>query len=66
MDIITHDQVAQFLQDNPEFFAHYTELLSQINVPHPHSGQAISIGERQVLMLRDKARGLESRLKEFI
>jgi hypothetical protein len=66
MDILTHDQVAQFLQDNPEFFAHYTELLSQINVPHPHSGQAISIGERQVLMLRDKARGLESRLKEFI
>ncbi|MEW5892674.1 MAG: DUF484 family protein [Pseudomonadota bacterium] len=65
-DILTHDQVARFLQDNPEFFAHYTELLSQINVPHPHSGQAISIGERQVLMLRDKARGLENRLKEFI
>ncbi|TCS72125.1 hypothetical protein EDC61_10639 [Sulfuritortus calidifontis] len=65
-DIITHEQVARFLQDNPEFFAHYTELLSQINVPHPHSGQAISIGERQVLMLRDKARGLENRLKEFI
>ena len=66
MDILTHDQVAQFLQDNPEFFAHYTELLSQINIPHPHSGQAISIGERQVLMLRDKARGLENKLKEFI
>ena len=66
MDILTHDQVAQFLKDNPEFFSHYVELLNHINVPHPHSGQAISIGERQVLMLRDRARGLENKLKEFI
>lgn len=66
MDILTHDQVAQFLRDNPEFFSHNTDLLPHINVPHPHTGQAISINERQVLMLRDKARGLESKLKEFI
>lgn len=66
IDILTHDQVAQFLKDNPEFFSHYGELLSTLNVPHPHSGQAISIGERQVLLLRDRARGLENKLKEFI
>ncbi len=66
MDLLTHDQVAQFLRDNPEFFAHHGELLGQIHVPHPYSGQAISIGERQVLMLRDRARGLENKLKEFI
>ena len=66
MDLLSHDQVAQFLKDNPEFFAHHGELLGQINVPHPYSGQAISIGERQVMMLRDRARGLENKLKEFI
>lgn len=66
IDILTHDQVAQFLKDNPEFFNHNTELLSQINVHHPYGGQAISIGERQVMLLRDRARNLENKLKEFI
>lgn len=66
MDILTHDQVAQFLQDNPDFFSHHGELLGQISVPHPYSGQAISIGERQVMVLRDKAQNLEGKLKEFI
>jgi uncharacterized protein YigA (DUF484 family) len=66
VDILTHDQVAQFLRDNPEFFSHYGDLLTLINVPHPHSGQAISIGERQVMLLRDRARNLENKLKEFI
>jgi uncharacterized protein YigA (DUF484 family) len=66
IDILTHDQVAQFLQDNPEFFNHHSELLSQINIPHPYGGQAISIGERQVMLLRDRNRNLENKLKEFI
>jgi uncharacterized protein YigA (DUF484 family) len=66
MDILSHDQVAQFLKDNPDFFSHHSDLLSEIRVPHPHSGQAISIGERQVMVLRDKAQSLEGKLKEFI
>lgn len=66
IDILTHDQVAQFLRDNPEFFSHNADLLGQINISHPHSGQAISLGERQVLLLRDRARNLENKLKEFI
>lgn len=66
IDILTHDQVAQFLKDNPEFFTHYVDLLNVLHVPHPHSGQAISIGERQVLMLRERARNLENKLKELI
>jgi len=66
MDILSYDQVAQFLRDTPDFFSHHSDLLAQISVPHPHSGQAISIGERQVLVLRDKAQNLEGKLKEFI
>jgi hypothetical protein len=66
IDILTHDQVARFLQDNPEFFSHNADLLTQLNVPHPYGGQAISIGERQVMLLRDRARNLENKLKEFI
>ncbi|TCJ12804.1 DUF484 family protein [Parasulfuritortus cantonensis] len=58
-DTPTQEQIVQYLRDNPE-------LLAQINVPHPYSGQAISIGERQVMLLRDRARNLENKLKEFI
>lgn len=63
---IQHDQVAQFLKDHPDFFSQHTELLSALSVPHPYSGQTISLGERQVMLLRDRARGLEVKLREFI
>lgn len=66
MDIITHDQVAQFLKETPDFFSLHSDLLTQLNVPHPHGGQAISIGERQVILLRERAQALEGKLKSFI
>lgn len=66
MDTLNQAQVAQFLRDNPEFFSHNADLLAQLNVSHPYSGQAISLGERQVMLLRDRARNLENKLKEFI
>jgi uncharacterized protein YigA (DUF484 family) len=66
IDILSHDQVARFLKDNPEFFTSHAELLSEISVAHPYNGQAISLGERQVMMLRDRSRTLENKLKELI
>lgn len=63
---ITPEQISEFLRLNPEFFVGHPELLTDISVPHPYSGQAISLGERQVLALRDKSRGLELKLREFI
>jgi hypothetical protein len=63
---VNHEQVAQFLKDHPDFFSQHTELLSALSVPHPYSGQTISLGERQVMILRDRARGLEVKLREFI
>lgn len=63
---ITPDQIKEFLRLNPDFFAGHPELLTEISVPHPYSGQAISLGERQVLALRDKSRNLELKLREFI
>ena len=63
---ITPEQINQFLKLNPDFFLGHAELLAEITVPHPFSGQAISLGERQVLALRDKSRGLEIKLREFI
>lgn len=55
---IDAEQVAQFLRENPEFFINRDSLLADITLPH-ESGQAISLLERQVKILRD--RGIESR-----
>jgi uncharacterized protein YigA (DUF484 family) len=60
------EDVAQYLRDNPEFFESYSDMLSQISIPHPQGGRAIPIVERQVLTLRDKNRVLEAKLAELI
>jgi uncharacterized protein YigA (DUF484 family) len=64
--MLNQDQVAQYLKDHPDFFTQHAELLGTLNVPHPYSGQTISLGERQVMLLRERARGLEAKLREFI
>jgi uncharacterized protein YigA (DUF484 family) len=60
------EEVASYLQAHPEFFEDYAEALSQIYLPHPHGGRAISITERQILTLREKGRQLENKLREVI
>jgi uncharacterized protein YigA (DUF484 family) len=60
------EEVARYLQANPQFFDEYAQLMSQIVLPHPHGGRAISITERQMLALRNRNRELESKLSELI
>lgn len=60
------DDVARYLQDHPQFFDEYHELLAHLYVPHPHGGRAISITERQILTLREKTRSLELKLAELL
>ena len=50
------DEVAQYLQQNPQFFEEHADLVAHMDIPHPHGGRAISITERQMLSLRDKNR----------
>lgn len=58
--------VARYLKEHPDFLAEHGELFTQLTVPHPHGGQAISLAERQLHALRDKIRQLESKLAELI
>ena len=58
--------VAQYLKEHADFFELHPELLGQLAVPHPQNGQAISLVERQSLVLRDRIRALETRLAELI
>lgn len=60
------NEVARYLQDHPEFFEQYAELLLQLTIPSPHGGRAVSITERQMGALRDKVKQLEAKLAELI
>ncbi|MBK9161261.1 MAG: DUF484 family protein [Nitrosomonadales bacterium] len=60
------EDVAQFLQDNPQFFEEHLETLVQITLPHPHGGRTVSLSERQLLALREKNKELEKKLQEMI
>ncbi len=60
------DDVAQFLQENPQFFEEHSELMSRLVIPHPHGGRTISITERQMLSLRDKNKQLEGKMSELL
>ena len=63
---MTSDAVASFLQEHPEFFEQYADLLADIYIPHPHGGRAIPISERQILTLRERCKLLETKLREVI
>lgn len=60
------DDVATYLKDHPEFFEHYADFLSQLHIPSPHGGRAVSITERQMATLREKVKQLEGKLAELI
>ena len=64
--MLTVDQVAEYLRQNPGFFEQHVEILTNLQIPHPHGGRAVSIGERQLLALREKSKLLEDKLHELI
>jgi len=62
----TTDAVASYLQQHPEFFEQYADMLADIHIPHPYGGRAIPISERQILALRERCKQLETKLREVI
>ncbi len=63
---ITEQDIANYLANNPGFFERHAELLSSIQLTSPHGQRAVSLQERQMEMLREKIKGLESKLIEMI
>jgi uncharacterized protein len=64
--LLTAEQVAEYLRQNPGFFESQVEVLMNLQIPHPHGGRAVSIGERQLVAVREKAKLLEDKLHELI
>jgi uncharacterized protein YigA (DUF484 family) len=65
MSDISADDVADYLQQHPDFFQDYLDLLEVLTIPHP-SGTAVSLLVKQVQLLRDKHDRQEQRLAELL
>ena len=63
---MTDADVAQYLQEHPEFLDAHADILAKINIPDPHEGRAIPLAERQMSQLRDRVSMLEDKLTELI
>jgi uncharacterized protein YigA (DUF484 family) len=60
-------QVAEFLRAHPEFFERHTALVAGLRLPHLRGdGSTVSLIERQIEVLRERARELELRLKTLV
>ena len=58
--------VADYLQQHPEFLAEHANVFATLTVPHPHGGRAIPLAERQMVTLREKNRALELKVAELM
>ena len=63
---MTDADVAQYLEEHPEFLDAHVDILAKIRIPDPHDGRAIPIAERQMSQLRERNRILEEKLAELI
>ena len=63
---IAEDQIAEHLIAHPEFFERHPGVLTRLKLPHQRGSAAISLVERQVLVLREKHATLEQKLRELI
>src|SRR5262245_60255902 len=60
------DSIAEFLLAHPDFFERHSSVLARLKLPHQRGSAAISLVERQVLVLREKHAALERKLQELI
>jgi uncharacterized protein YigA (DUF484 family) len=57
--------VIDYLKDNPDFFETHEQLLADLKLPH-NTGGAVSLVERQVSTLRQRAADCQEQLHELI
>ncbi len=64
-ETLSESAVHDYLSVHPDFFERHGALLDSLSLPHA-SGDAVSLVERQVSVLRQKELKLERQLKELI
>jgi hypothetical protein len=63
---LPEDAIADYLQQNPDFFERHAAVFAKLKIPHGRGASTVSLVERQVLVLREKSDKLEARLNELI
>lgn len=58
-------EVAAYLAEHPDFFERHPDLLADLQLPHD-SGNAISLVERQVAVLRERNMDMRHRLSKLL
>jgi uncharacterized protein YigA (DUF484 family) len=62
---LSEREVAEFLHHHPDFFSRHESLLLEMTLPHPQNGQAISLVERQVGVMREQKQLLRDQLHQL-
>ena len=60
------NDIAQFLEEHPEFFKNHIGLLATMYLPNAHGGGTVSLAERQQAAQRDKIREIERKYSELL
>ncbi|MCW8888550.1 MAG: DUF484 family protein [Gammaproteobacteria bacterium] len=60
---IKEEDVIAYLRNHPDFFLNNSALLPDLTLPHPESGTAVSLIERQIGVLREEKSQTEQQLK---
>jgi uncharacterized protein YigA (DUF484 family) len=65
--IVDDESVAvRFLSEAPDFFDRHPDILAKLTVTHPESGDAVSLIERQVDVLRNRVAELETKFQQMV
>jgi len=62
---VTEQDIIAYLREHPDFFVKQPNLLADLRLPH-ESGQAISLVERQVSILRERNMDMRHRLSKLL
>lgn len=63
--VIDAQAVADYLKENPEFFQQHEDLLLELSLPHA-SGSAVSLLERQMILMRERLADREDHLEDLL
>jgi len=63
---LTAQEVANYLARHPDFFQIFPDLVERMRLPHPRSGQSISLLQHQLVDLRDRKAALEEEVSALL
>lgn len=62
---LDENQIVRYLRQHPDFFDRHPGLLTELTLPHPDNGEAISLVERQLGILREQKAVLDRKLQHL-